>query len=163
MLRVSKFKIITFDKKSYKCCVGKLGLTKKKKEGDLKTPIGNYNILKCYFRPDRIKKINTKIKCKKIRRNSAWCDDVRSKYYNKPIKLPSKFRYEKLYRKDNCYDLIVVLNYNMNPIVKGKGSAIFLHIAKKNYKPTEGCIAVKKEDLLEILRKIKRKTKILIK
>jgi L,D-peptidoglycan transpeptidase YkuD (ErfK/YbiS/YcfS/YnhG family) len=91
-----------------------------------------------------------------------WCDDIKSSYYNRQVYLPAKFSHEKLYRKDNIYDIIVVLNYNTNPIIKSKGSAIFLHIAKKNYKKTEGCIALKKIELLNILKNLKKNTKIKI-
>ena len=92
----------------------------------------------------------------------GWCDDPRSKHYNKLVKLPFTYRYEKLYRKENIYDIIIVLNYNMNQIIKKKGSAIFIHIEKKNYKKTEGCIAVKKIHLLKILKKLKKNTKVKI-
>ena len=92
----------------------------------------------------------------------GWCDDPQSKKYNRLIKLPSSNSYEKLYKKENIYDIILVLNYNMNPIVKGKGSAIFIHVAKKNYKKTEGCVALKKIDLLKILKQLKKKTKVKI-
>ena len=88
----------------------------------------------------------------------GWCDDPRSKQYNKPIKFPFNKSAEKLYRKDNTYDIILVLNYNLNPTYKNKGSAIFLHISKKNYKSTEGCIAVKKSDLKIIIKKINKKS-----
>ena len=92
----------------------------------------------------------------------AWCDDPKSKNYNKLVKLPSKFRYEKLYKKNNIYDIILVLNYNMKPIIKNKGSAIFIHVATKDYRKTAGCIALKKRDLLEIIKKIKKNTKVKI-
>ncbi len=92
----------------------------------------------------------------------GWCDDTRSKDYNKLVKLPSTYNYETLYKKENTYDIVVVLNYNMNPVIKNKGSAIFIHVARKNYKKTEGCIALKKIDLLKILREIKKNTKVKI-
>jgi L,D-peptidoglycan transpeptidase YkuD (ErfK/YbiS/YcfS/YnhG family) len=92
----------------------------------------------------------------------AWCDDPKSKFYNKQIKIPSIFNYEKLYRKDKIYDIIITLDYNTNPIIKNKGSAIFLHVAKANYKPTAGCIALKKEDLMHLLSVIKKDNKIKI-
>ena len=92
----------------------------------------------------------------------AWCDDPKSKFYNKQIKIPSIFNYEKLYRKDRIYDIIITLDYNTNPIIKNKGSAIFLHVAKENYKPTAGCIALKKEDLIHLLSVIKQDNKIKI-
>ena len=90
----------------------------------------------------------------------GWCDDARSKDYNKLIKLPFKYSFEKLYRKDNIYDIILVLDFNMNPIKKYKGSAIFIHVAKNNYKKTKGCIAIKKKDLILLLRKINKRTKV---
>ena len=86
----------------------------------------------------------------------GWCDDPNSKKYNKLIKLPTAYKHEKLYKKENIYDIIMVLNYNMNPIVKNKGSAIFIHVAKKNYKKTEGCVAVKKTHLLKIAKDLKK-------
>jgi L,D-peptidoglycan transpeptidase YkuD (ErfK/YbiS/YcfS/YnhG family) len=92
----------------------------------------------------------------------GWCDDPKSKEYNKLIKIPSQYNHEKLYRKDNIYDLVLVLNYNMQPIIKNKGSAIFIHVAKKNYKPTKGCISLKKQDLTKILSLLTKKTKVLI-
>ena len=92
----------------------------------------------------------------------GWCDDPLSKDYNKLIKIPSEYSYEKLYKKDNVYDIILVLNFNMNPVVKNKGSAIFIHVAKKNYKKTEGCVAIKKIHLLKIIKELKYNTKIKI-
>jgi len=92
----------------------------------------------------------------------GWCDDPLSKDYNKLIKIPSEYNYEKLYKKDNVYDIILVLNFNMNPVVKNKGSAIFIHVAKKNYKKTEGCVAIKKIHLLKIIKELKYNTKIKI-
>jgi L,D-peptidoglycan transpeptidase YkuD (ErfK/YbiS/YcfS/YnhG family) len=115
-----------------------------------------------YYRPDRIKNIITKIGKIKIKKNMGWCDDPDSHFYNQQITIPNKFNHEKLYRNDNLYDLILVLNYNTNPIIKNKGSAIFVHIAKKNYKKTKGCIALKKKHLIELISKIKKNTKIKI-
>ena len=92
----------------------------------------------------------------------GWCNDSKSKKYNQLIKLPSSSSYEKLYKKENIYDIILVLNYNMSPIVKNKGSAIFIHISKKNYEKTEGCIAVKKRHLIEIIEKLKKNSKVRI-
>ena len=86
----------------------------------------------------------------------GWCDDPRSKKYNQLIYLPSKFSHEKLYKKDNSYDLVLVLNYNMSPIKKNKGSAIFIHIAKKNYRSTQGCVAIDKISLLRIISELKK-------
>ena len=92
----------------------------------------------------------------------GWCNDPRSSKYNMLVKLPSMYGHEKLYKKENVYDIILILNYNMRPIIKNKGSAIFIHIAKKNYKKTEGCVAIKKTHLLKIIKKIKKNTKVKI-
>ena len=92
----------------------------------------------------------------------GWCNDPKSINYNKLIKLPNKYSYEKLYKKENIYDVILVLNYNMNPVVKKKGSAIFIHIAKNNYGKTEGCVAIKKSHILNIVSKLKKNTKVKI-
>ena len=142
----------------FRCSIGKNGKSKKKKEGDKKTPIGYFEIENLYYRSDRIKKPSTKLKCIKIKKNMGWCDDPKSKQYNKLVKLPFYQSREKLYRKDNIYDLILILDYNMDPVKKNKGSAIFIHVATKNYKKTEGCIAVNKKDLKQIVKKINKKT-----
>jgi len=156
MIKVLRSGFLTFYKNKFKCSFGKNGFTKNKREGDRKTPIGNFKIVKCYYRSDKIQKPLTKIKCIKITKDLGWCDDPRSRHYNKVVTLPFKFSYEKLYRSDYQYDLVLVLNYNMNPVIKNKGSAIFIHIAKQEYKPTNGCIGLKKKDLFYLLRKIKK-------
>ena len=92
----------------------------------------------------------------------GWCDDPKSKNYNRLINLPSQNRYEKLYREDNIYDLVLVLNYNLKPIIKNKGSAIFIHIARKNYQKTAGCIALEKNNLIKLVLKMQKHTKIKI-
>ena len=151
-------KNLTYNNYKAKCAIGKRGIGFKRKEGDLITPKGKYKIKYILYRKDRIKKIQSKIKKIAIKKNMGWCDDTKSKKYNRLIKLPSSNSHEKLYKKESIYDLILVLNYNMNPIVKGKGSAIFIHVAKKNYKKTEGCIALKKIHLLKIIKNLKKNT-----
>ncbi len=106
--------------------------------------------------------LDTKINKSPITRNLGWCNDSRSKKYNRLIKYPFNFNSEKLYRKDNSYDIILVLNFNINPTKKNKGSAIFLHVAKKKFKSTEGCIAISKQILKKIIKKISKKTTIKI-
>ena len=88
----------------------------------------------------------------------GWCNDPRSKYYNKLVKLPNIYTFEKLHRSDNLYDIVLVLNYNMNPVRKNKGSAIFIHVAKQYYKKTLGCIAISKISLLKIIKKLNKKS-----
>jgi len=163
MITINKSKYLKYKDLKFKCALGKAGIRKKKKEGDNITPKGIYKIIKIYYRDDRIKKISSKFKLIKIRKNMGWCDDPKSKKYNQLIKLPNRYSHEKFFKNDNSYDLIVILNYNINPIIKNKGSAIFIHIAKKNYKSTAGCIALKKDDLLKLIKIIDTNTKIFIK
>ncbi len=162
MIIVKKSGYLKYKNLKFRCALGKGGVKKKTMEGDNITPKGIFKIIKIYYRPDKIKKIKTLIKKIKIKKNMGWCDDPSSRFYNKLINLPTKYTHEKLYRNDSLYDLIVVLSYNTNPIIKNKGSAIFIHIAKNSYKKTKGCIALKKEHLIEIISKIKKNTKIKI-
>ncbi len=146
----------------FKCCVGKKGLTTKKIEGDLKTPKGKFFIDHLYYRKDRLKKPQTKLKKIIIKKNMGWCNDVKdNKNYNKLIRINKKIRHEKLYRKDHKYDLIIPIKYNFSNPKNGLGSAIFLHLTK-NLKPTAGCIALKKNDFLILLKLIKKETQIKI-
>ena len=155
-------KYLTYKNYKLKCALGKRGIGCKKKEGDLITPVGKYKIKYILYRKDRIKKIYSKIRTIVIKKNMAWCNDPESKDYNKLIKLPSDFSFEKLYKKENIYDIVLVLDYNMNPIIKNKGSAIFIHVAKKNFKKTEGCIALRKIHLLKIIKLLESNTKVKI-
>ena len=147
-----------YNKYKVKCALGKRGIGTKKKEGDKITPKGRYNIKFLLYRKDRIKKIKTKLKKIIIKKNLGWCDDPNSKNYNKLIYLPAENSHEKLYKSDNSYDIVLVLNYNMSPVKNGKGSAIFIHVAKRNYKKTLGCIAINKIALLKIISEIKKNT-----
>ena len=153
---------LIFQNYKVKCAIGKRGINIKKKEGDLITPKGTFKIKKLLYRRDKIGAINTNLKKAVIKKNMGWCNDIKSKDYNKLISFPFKFTAEKLYRKDNIYDLILVLNYNMNPIRKGKGSAIFIHVAKNNYRTTEGCVALKKNILKKIINKLDKNIKVII-
>jgi L,D-peptidoglycan transpeptidase YkuD (ErfK/YbiS/YcfS/YnhG family) len=162
MIIINKSGYLKYKNFKFKCSLGKAGIGKKRKEGDNITPTGKYKIVTIYYRSDRIKKISSKLKLIKIKKNMGWCDDPKSKKYNQLVKLPNKYGHEKLYRRDNIYNLILALNYNMNPIMKNKGSAIFIHIANKNYKGTAGCIGLKKSHLINLVKKIRKNTKVLI-
>ncbi len=157
---IVKNKILSYKDYKVKCTIGKRGIKSRKKEGDLTTPRGIFKIKELYYRKDRIKDLRTKVKKIIIKKNMGWCDDSSSSKYNKIIKLPFNFSHEKLYRKDNIYDLMLVINFNMRPIKKNKGSAIFIHVAKKDFSPTKGCIAIKKNELKKLLKIINKNTKI---
>ena len=162
MIIINKSGYLKYKKLKFKCALGKAGIGKKKREGDNVTPTGTFKIVKIYYRSDRVKKISSKLRLIEITKNMGWCDDPNSKNYNQLINLPSKYNHEKLFKKNNIYDLIIVLNYNMKPVIKNKGSAIFIHVAKKKYQPTQGCIALKKNNLLKLLSKISKNIKIKI-
>ena len=152
---------LIFDDFSFKCCVGKKGITNNKIEGDKKTPSGLFSMGNVYYRKDRNSKPITKIKTISISKKMGWCDDADSKKYNKLIKTSLKIKHEKLFRKDYKYDYLIPINYNTKNIIAGKGSAIFIHLTK-NYSPTAGCIGIKKKDMLILLKIINKKTKIKI-
>ena len=157
-----KNKFLYFQKYKLRCSVGKRGISINKKEGDKKTPKGEFKLKYILYRKDRIFDLKTRLKKIVIKKKMGWCDDPDSKYYNKIINFPSKYSAEKLWKKENVYDIIIVIDYNLNPLIKNKGSAIFLHIAKRKYQPTNGCIAVSKKNIRLIANAINKKTKIKI-
>ena len=152
---------LLFDKFKFKCCIGKNGSSYTKTEGDKKTPKGLYSIGDLFYRSDRIVNIKTNLKKIKISKKMGWCDDPNNKYYNKLITINKKIKCEKLFRKSNSYDLLIPIKYNFKNTKNRKGSAIFLHLTK-NYNKTSGCIAIKKKDMLILLRLINKNTKIKI-
>ena len=153
---------LQIDEFIFRCCVGKKGFTKNKKEGDKKTPIGTFKIENLYFRKDRLKKPFTLLKCIEIKKNMGWCDDIHfPKKYNKLIKIEKKIGHEKLLRKDHKYDLLIPIKYNFEKAITGLGSCIFVHLTK-DFKPTAGCVALKEKDFLILLKLINKNTKIKI-
>ena len=161
IIKVINNNTLILDDFKFKCCVGKYGITKNKQEGDKKTPKGNFKLGNLYFRKDRHPKPDTELKVIPIKKDMGWCDDVKSINYNKLIKISKKINHEKLTRKDSNYDFLIPINYNVNKIKKGKGSAIFIHTTK-NYKKTLGCVAIKKKDMLILLKLIKKNSTIKI-
>ena len=153
---------LLIDEFEFRCCIGKKGLTKNKKEGDKKTPKGTFEIENLYYRKDRLRKPVTSLKSIEIKKNMGWCDDVYfPKKYNKIIKTEKKINHEKLSRKDHKYDLLIPIKYNFKKPISGLGSCIFIHLTK-NYRPTAGCIALRKKDFLIMLKLIKKNSKIKI-
>ncbi len=153
-LQINEFK--------FRCCIGKKGLTISKKEGDKKTPKGLFEIENLYYRKDRTDKPITTLKRVEIKNDMGWCDDIFfPKKYNRLIKINKKYKHEKLKRKDTKYDLLIPIKYNFKKPITGLGSCIFIHLTK-DYRPTNGCIALKKKDFLIMLKLIKKNTKIKI-
>ena len=160
IIQIKDKNTLIFDSFTFRCCVGKNGFNSNKKEGDLSTPTGLFKLKKLYFRKDKVGVPQCKLKKKTITKNIGWCDDPYNKNYNKEINIINRKHKENFYRKDSIYDYLITINYNEKRIPK-KGSAIFLHITD-NYKPTAGCIALKKKDFLILLKIINSRTKIKI-
>ena len=161
LIKLKNKDTLIFDDFIFQCSIGKNGKKANKIEGDKTTPKGTFLLKEVYYRPDRVKNLKTKLNLKKIYPNMGWCDDPLSKKYNSLIKTKSNFHYEKMFRKDHKYDIIIVLDYNLKKPIPYKGSAIFIHLTK-DYKSTNGCISLSKKDLLILLRLISKKTKIKI-
>ncbi len=161
MITVFKNGELHFKNKIYKCALGKNGIKKKKLEGDGCTPEGEFSLGPLYYRSDRIKKFKTCFQLIPLKKNMFWSDHPNSIHYNKLLSFKDT-SCENLYKKSNTYDLLLVINYNINPIIKNKGSAIFLHLAKKKFAPTAGCIALEKNCFIEILKKLDLSDKIKI-
>ena len=157
-----KKKFLYYKNYKLRCAIGKRGITSNKKEGDKKTPKGTFTFGLLFYRKDKIIDLNSSLKKQIIKKNMGWCDDSDSKFYNKLIRFPFKDSAEKLWLKKRMYDLILVINYNLKPTIKKRGSAIFLHLANKNYTPTRGCIALSKKDMLLLINNINKKTKLII-
>ena len=160
IIHVPNKNTLIIDDFKFRCCIGKKGLNFNKREGDFSTPKGLFNLKKLYFRKDRVGIPKCKIDKKVIKKNMAWCDDSNHKKYNKEIKTLNKNLKENFYRKDHKYDYIISISHNKQKI-PGKGSAVFIHLTD-NYKPTSGCVALKKKDFEILLKLIDKKTKIKI-
>lgn len=142
-----------FNDKQYRCALGEGGVRMDKQEGDGATPVGCFPIRKVFYRSDKLgNPPETILPTQALAQDDGWSDDVNLPEYNQLVKLPYNGSREKLWRDDRLYDIVVVLGYNDNPPIAGKGSAIFMHVAREGYAPTAGCIALSREDLLEILR-----------
>lgn len=155
-ITVKNGEVIYNDLRSF-CFIGREGLTEDKSEGDFKTPIGIFPIRKIYFRKDKIEKFKCFYNLEEITPDMGWCDDSNSDDYNKLITLPNNFHHEKMYRDDNLYNIVVVLGYNDDSVIKNKGSAIFLHVAD-NITFTEGCVATEQNELIELLKNLSEET-----
>ncbi len=160
IIHVPNKNTLIIDDFKFRCCIGKKGLNFNKREGDFSTPKGLFNLKKLYFRKDRVGIPKCKIDKKVIKKNMAWCDDSNHKKYNKEIKTLNKNLKENFHRKDHKYDYIISISHNKQKI-PGKGSAVFIHLTD-NYKPTSGCVALKKKDFEILLKLIDKKTKIKI-
>lgn len=159
-------KVFSEDGRMWACRIGRAGVAApgEKREGDLMTPSGNFSLRGCYYRPDRVTPPPvTALPLIALTPADGWCDDPAHPLYNQPVKLPFEGRHEKLWREDSVYDLIIPLGYNDGPIVPGAGSAIFLHLMRTDGVGTEGCVAIGRADLLELLAAVTAETRLLVK
>ncbi len=142
---------LTAGGRGFRCTIGRGGVRDDKTEGDGATPAGRFALRHVLYRADRVAKPVTALAARAIARDDGWCDDPGDPAYNRPVRLPFAGSHEVLWREDSLYDVIVVLGHNDSPPVPGRGSAIFLHVARPDYGPTEGCIALALDDLLEVV------------
>ncbi len=137
--------------RAFSCAIGRAGVAAEKREGDGATPLGRWPMREVLYRPDRLSRPKTALACRALRENEGWCDEPSNPAYNRLVLLPYPAHSERLWREDGLYDLIVPLGYNDDPPRPGYGSAIFLHVARRDFAPTEGCVALSLPDLLRVL------------
>ena len=162
IIKILSADTLIFKDYRYRCAIGRGGISINKWEGDGCTPTGRFPLRKVLYRPDRIKKPETELIVHALQPTDAWCDDPSDRAYNQLVKLPFPNSHEKLWLNSNIYNLIVVMGYNDNPVIPKRGSAIFIHVAKPAYAPTDGCIALQSKDLLKIIQTCGAATDIII-
>lgn len=145
-----------------RCAIGSGLIARDKREGDRATPAGAFRLLFGFYRPDRVARNATLLPMRPLRPNDGWCDDPKSALYNRPVASPCRPSHEKLWRADRLYDVLIVLDYNFQPRRKTRGSAIFLHCARPDLAPTEGCVALRPDDLRRLLPRLSRKTILIV-
>lgn len=146
----------------FRCALGRGGVGAAKREGDGRTPVGAFALRRLLYRADRVAKPPTRLAVAAIAPADGWCDDPEDAAYNQPVTLPYPGRAEALWRGDGVYDLVVPLGYNDDPVVAGAGSAIFLHLARPDFAPTEGCVALAQPDLLAVLAEAGPETRVVV-
>ena len=145
---------LRWESRIYRCALGWGGVRADKREGDGATPAGRFPLRRILYRPDRVSPPPARLPVAPLELDDGWCDDPADSQYNKPVRLPYRAHHEELWRADSLYDVIVVIGYNDAPVVAGRGSAIFMHLASADYQPTQGCIALARLDLLELLAQL---------
>lgn len=139
---------------SLPCALGRGGVRRDKREGDGASPVGPLAVLGGFYRADRLRRPRTRLPLRPIRPDDGWCDDPRDRRYNRPVRRPYAASHEAMWRDDHLYDIVLDLAWNRGPIVRGRGSAIFLHLAKGDFAPTAGCVAVQPSAVRRLLERI---------
>jgi L,D-peptidoglycan transpeptidase YkuD (ErfK/YbiS/YcfS/YnhG family) len=137
--------------RAFRCAIGRGGIRADKREGDGATPAGVFALRRVLYRPDRLTRPATGLPAAPLDPADGWCDDPADPLYNRPVRLPYPARHERLWREDAIYDVIVVLGHNDDPVIPGRGSAVFLHVAAPDFGPTQGCVALAREELMSVL------------
>jgi L,D-peptidoglycan transpeptidase YkuD (ErfK/YbiS/YcfS/YnhG family) len=150
-IRVSAASELRWEGHTYRCALGRTGVRVDKREGDGATPAGRFPLRRVLYRRDRLSTPTTLLPVAPLTPEDGWCDDTADPQYNRPVRLPYAGRHEELWRADTLYDVIVVVGHNDAPVIAGMGSAIFMHVASADYRPTQGCVALARQDLLDIL------------
>lgn len=135
------------------CALGGNGITHFKREGDGATPAGGWRLLHFYMRRPAPLRLPWRL----TRRDDIWCDDARSFLYNRPLRAPSRLSHEEIWRRDRLYDVVGVMDYNIRPRQRGRGSAIFFHIAADDLSPTAGCVALRAADMRRLLARLAKR------
>lgn len=138
------------------CSIGRTGVRAAKREGDGATPLGSFRLSSLRYRPDKFRLNSWLVRSKQIKLSSGWCDDIGNSVYNREVSLPFGGRHERLWREDSVYDVVLLLDHNQTPRVKGFGSAIFLHLSNEMGGPTEGCIAISAVNMRRLLPRLGR-------
>jgi L,D-peptidoglycan transpeptidase YkuD (ErfK/YbiS/YcfS/YnhG family) len=139
-----------------RCALGRSGRRAVKREGDGATPLGAYQLLRAYYRSDRIMRPRMQVPLRRLRADDGWCDASNDRNYNRPVRHPYPASAERMWRDDGLYDVVVVLDYNVRSRAKARGSAIFMHCARPGFAPTEGCVALVRSELLRLLARAGR-------
>ena len=147
---------------SFPCALGRSGIAADKVEGDGTTPAGSFPIRRLFYRPDRVRDLTFPLPMQPMSPSDGWCDDPKDSAYNRLVTRPYPGRHEQMWREDALYDLVLVIGHNDDPVVPGKGSAVFLHLAQPGYAPTEGCIAFARADFIALLQAMEPTTRIVI-
>ena len=142
--------------------LGRSGILVNKREGDGGTPRGRFRLLRLWWRPDRTPRPRTLLPVRRIGKRDAWCEDPRDRHYNRPVRLAEGASADRLWREDRLYDLIIELDHNTRPRVTGRGSAVFIHVAREGFKPTAGCVALSAPRLQRLLERVGPATRVVI-
>lgn len=134
--------------------LGRGGTGYDKREGDGRTPAGRFRVLAGYYRADRMPRPATRLPLARIRPDDGWCDAPGDRRYNRPVRLPLKVSHETMWREDAVYDVVLVIDHNQRPRVQGRGSAVFIHLARPGFAPTEGCVALRRADMVRLLARL---------